>query len=57
MRTEQIKTYLPEVGFSPTMSDRARQALVKLGIELEWEARFEELSCQSDRLGRGLNRP
>ena len=25
----------------PTMNDRARQALVKLGMEPEWEARFE----------------
>jgi len=25
----------------PTMNDRARQALVKLGMEPEWEAQFE----------------
>ena len=36
----------------PTLSDRARQALVKLALEPEWEARFEG-SSYSFRPGRG----
>ncbi len=29
----------------PTMNDRAAQALLKLALEPEWEARFEPNSC------------